>query len=193
MRRHHQIAAIAALAVLAASPVLAHPGHGPATFVTGLAHPFSGLDHMLAMIAVGLWAASQGGRARWAWPCGFVAAMLAGYGLGLTHPGLPVVEPAILASIVILGALVAASVRAPFAVGLGLIGVFGLCHGYAHGAEAPAGGGLGFPLGFAISTATLHLIGLGLGVAAQRLNRPGLVRFLGAGVVAGGIALAFVG
>jgi urease accessory protein len=148
---------------------------------------------MLAMTAVGLFAAVKGGRAMIVWPTGFVAAMLVGYGWGVAYPGFSMVEPAILASVIVLGVLVATMARAPFAAGLGLIALFGLAHGYAHGSEAPAGGGLAFPLGFAMSTAALHAMGLVAGALALRLNRPQLVRALGAGVAMGGIALAFVG
>jgi urease accessory protein len=102
-------------------------------------------------------------------------------------------EPAILASVIVLGVLVAAMARAPFAIGLGLIAVFGLAHGYAHGSEAPAGGGLAFPFGFALSTAGLHLTGLAVGALALRLRRPALLRALGAATALGGVALAFAG
>jgi urease accessory protein len=172
-----------------ALPALAHPGHGEATLAQGLAHPFSGADHMLAMIAVGLWASLRGGKALWAWPAAFVAAMLAGFALGQTAPGVPLVEPMIMASVIVLGALTAANARAPTSLGVVLIALFGLAHGYAHGSEAPAGSGLDFPLGFAVSTAALHLTGLATGLGLNRLNRPAVVRLLGAGAVLGGLAL----
>jgi urease accessory protein len=177
---------------IAAGPALAHPGHG-ADALAGLAHPLTGADHLLAMTAVGLLAAQRGGRALWAWPAAFVAAMLAGYGLGLAAPGVPLVEPAILASVMVLGALTAAQTRTPLALGIALIGAFGLCHGYAHGAESPADAGLGFPLGFALTTAALHAAGVGLGLAAMRLRRPGLLAAAGLGVAAGGVLLALAG
>jgi urease accessory protein len=179
--------------LLSTGQALAHPGHLELGFAAGLIHPFSGLDHMLAMTAVGLFAAIKGGKAMIVWPLGFVSAMLVGYGCGVAHPGLSMVEPTILASVIVLGGLVAALVRAPFAVGLSLIAVFGLAHGYAHGAEAPAGGGLSFPLGFAISTVVLHAAGLAAGALSLRTRRPQLVRALGAAVALGGVALAFAG
>jgi urease accessory protein len=182
-----------ALTLFATGPALAHPGHLELGFKAGLVHPFSGFDHMLAMTAVGLFAAIKGGRAMIVWPLGFVSAMLVGYGWGVAYPGFPMVEPAILASVIVLGVLVATMARAPFAAGLGLIALFGLAHGYAHGSEAPANGGLAFPLGFAMSTAALHAMGLVAGALALRLNRPQVVRALGAGVALGGIALAFAG
>jgi len=183
----------AVLSLLATGPALAHPGHLELGFAAGVIHPFSGLDHMLAMTAVGLFAAIKGGKAMIVWPLGFVVSMLIGYGCGVTHPGLSLAEPAILASVIILGVLVAAMARAPFAVGLGLIALFGLAHGYAHGAEAPAGGGLAFPLGFAISTVILHAAGLAVGALGLRLRRPEVLRALGAAVALGGVALAFAG
>jgi urease accessory protein len=181
------------LSLLATGPALAHPGHLELGFAAGLIHPFSGLDHMLAMTAVGLFAAIKGGKAMVVWPLGFVFAMLVGYGCGVTHPGLTIAEPAILASVIVLGVLVATMVRAPFAAGLGLIALFGLAHGYAHGSEAPAGGGLSFPLGFALSTAVLHATGLAIGALGLRVRRPEVLRALGAAVALGGVALAFAG
>jgi urease accessory protein len=182
-----------ALSLWASGPALAHPGHLELGFAAGLVHPFSGLDHMLAMTAVGLFAAIKGGKAMLVWPLGFVFAMLVGYGWGVTHPGLALAEPAILASVIVLGVLVASLARAPFSAGLALIAVFGLAHGYAHGSEAPAGGGLSFPLGFALSTAVLHAAGLAVGAIGLRTRRPVVVRALGAAVALGGVALAFAG
>jgi urease accessory protein len=118
--------------------------------------------------------------------------MLAGYGLGLTEPGAMSLEPGVLASVVILGALVAASVEVPLSAGMALIAGFGLCHGFSHGAEAPGGGGLGFPAGFAAATLALHGLGLALGLGAQRMGRPVLLRLIGGGVALGGVALAIM-
>jgi len=194
MRRRSESFLVAAVFYMfATAPAEAHPGHLELGLAAGLIHPFSGLDHMLAMTAVGLFASIKGGKAMIVWPLGFVVAMLVGYGGGVAHPGLTMVEPAILASVIILGVLVATLARTPFAAGLALIVFFGLAHGYAHGAEAPPGGGLAFPLGFAISTAVLHAIGLGVGMLALRGRRPQLVRALGAAVALGGVALAFAG
>jgi len=189
----HWVLVAVSFSLLASGPALAHPGHLELGLAAGLSHPFSGLDHMLAMTAVGLFAAIKGGKAMLVWPLGFVCAMLVGYGWGAAYPGLSVAQPAILASVIILGGLVATMVRAPFAAGLSLIAVFGLAHGYAHGSEAPAGGGLSFPLGFAISTAILHAAGLAVGALGLRARRPQVVRALGAAVALGGVALAFAG
>jgi urease accessory protein len=180
-------------AIVIAAPALAHPGHGEPTLAAGLLHPLSGADHMLAMTAVGLLAARRGGKALLLWPLAFVAAMLAGYGLGLMDRGALSLEPGVLASVIVLGALTASSLTIPVAAGVGLIGLFGLCHGFAHGAEAPAGAGVGFPIGFAVSTAALHGLGLLLGLGALRLRQPVLLRAAGAAVALGGVALAFTG
>ncbi len=185
--------AVAAAALLAASPALAHPGHDGATLAAGLMHPLSGADHILAMTAVGLLAAKRGGAALVAWPAAFVAAMLAGYGLGMATPGALPVEPGIMASVIVLGALAASSIQTSLLAGLALIAAFGACHGYAHGSEAPAHAGAAFPLGFAASTAALHAAGLTLGLAARRLNQPALLRLLGGGVALGGLALVLAG
>jgi urease accessory protein len=183
----------AAVALLVAGPALAHPGHGADTLAAGLMHPLTGVDHILAMTAVGLMAAQRSGKALWLWPAAFVAAMLAGYGLGVAAPGAPIFEPGVLASVMVLGALIAAQTQVPIAVGAGLIGLFGLCHGYVHGAERPAGAGLAFPLGFAMATAGLHGAGIATGLAARRIGHPQWLRLAGGGVAAAGVVLALAG
>ncbi|WP_199257498.1 HupE/UreJ family protein [Paracoccus binzhouensis] len=181
-----------AAAVSAAAPALipaaalAHPGHGHAEagpFLAGLSHPLAGADHLLAMVAVGLWAASLGGRAAWALPLCFVLAMVAGGALGAAGVALPLVEPAILASSVVIGAAIALALRAGLAVVLPVVAVFGLVHGHAHGAEGPGQGLLAYGAGFVIATALLHLSGIALG-------RLPMVRWLGAVTAAAGLALA---
>lgn len=175
--------------MLMASPVLAHPGHGPVTFANGVVHPFSGLDHLLAMMAVGLWAGMRGGRARLIWPASFVLAMLGGYGLGQMGLALPALEPGILASVIVLGLVVATGVRANLVGGMALMLVFGGLHGNAHGLEAPQGG-WAFGLGFVVSTMVLHLIGLGMAQGIILLRRPAWARVMGMGTALGGAALA---
>jgi urease accessory protein len=189
--RKTSVPAIAGVGGLAlAFPALAHPGHGPATLLSGLAHPFTGADHVLAMVAVGLWAALRGGKALWVWPLAFLTAMLAGFALGQGGLHSALVEPAILASVIILGVLIAADARVPTLVGVAIIGLFGMAHGVAHGAEAPAGAGPGFPFGFAVSTAILHLIGVGAGLGLTQVKQPMALRALGLGAAAGGVFLA---
>ena len=177
---------LAALPLLLAPTVaLAHPGHGFG-LQAGFLHPFIGTDHLLAMVGVGLWAATSGARARWAVPAAFLAAMALGgafaMNLGL---GAAAVEPAILASIILLGAVVALALRAPLAVAMPLVGLFGLAHGAAHGAEM-VGSGLAFGAAMLSATALLHGAGLVLGLT---LNGK-LARALGGVTAAAGLALA---
>ncbi|MFV0385707.1 HupE/UreJ family protein [Paracoccus sp. (in: a-proteobacteria)] len=169
---------------------LAHTGHDQGRFTDGLAHPVGGADHILAMVVLGLLAAQIGGRALWALPVTFVGAMITG---GLTgYPGLPLpgVEPMILASVVILGALVAMAARLPLPMLLTGTVLFGLAHGWAHRAEGPATGMIAYAAGFALMTMALHLAG----VAAGRLLQNGLLpRTLGGGAAMAGLALAVGG
>lgn len=177
------------LALGAASPALAHPGGVGGGFAGGALHPLAGLDHLLAMLAVGLWAAQLGGRALWGVPLAFLAALAAGAGLAWAGVALPAVEPGILASLVVIGLLVAFAVRMPAALGAGLVAVFALLHGHAHGAEMPTAAAPAlYALGFLAATALLHLGGL----AAGRLLPHGLyaVRTAGAAVAAAGGLLA---
>ena len=181
----------AALLVAGSAPAFAHVGHGATeSFAAGIAHPLSGLDHITVMVAVGLWAALKGGKALWAWPAAFVGVMLVGGALGMEHVALPFVEPAILASVVALGLLVALAVDLPVAVGAAIIGAFALFHGHAHGVEAGETiGGLEYMAGFAIATAALHAAGIGFAlVAARNAMRP-LVRVAGAVCVVIGAGL----
>jgi urease accessory protein len=182
--------AIVLAALAAASPALAHPGHG-GDALAGFTHPFTGADHLAAMLLVGLWAAMRGGEAVVAWPAAFAASVLGGYALANGH-ALPFVEPAVMASVIGLGALVAADARVATPPGVALIALAGLAHGMAHGAEAPAAA-LGFPAGMSAATVLLHLIGLGLGLGLKRLCKPAGVRLLGAGAAMGGVALAVLG
>lgn len=147
-------------ALLAATPALAHPGHEVAGFAAGFAHPFSGWDHLAAMIAVGALAGLLGGRARWWLPGAFLAGMAIGGAMGMAAFALPMVEAGILASVLILGLALAAWVRLPIGVALPMLLVFGLFHGHAHGAEMGAGGGADYALGFLMATTILHAAGL---------------------------------
>lgn len=174
--------------MLIPSIALAHPGNGFG-LQAGFLHPFSGADHLLAMLGVGLWAAILGGRARWALPAGFLGAMAIGgafamnLGLGAAAQA---VEPAIIASVILLGAVVALALRAPVAMALPLVGLFGLAHGAAHGAEM-VGNGMAFGAAMLTATALLHGAGLALGLT---LNGK-IARALGGVTAAAGLALAF--
>lgn len=167
----------------------AHPGHGGG-FASGFAHPLHGPDHLLAMLAVGLWAAQLGGRARWAVPAAFVGVMAVGGALGMAGAGLPLAERGIVASVLILGLLIAAAVRLPLAAGVAVVGIFALCHGYAHGAEMPeTAAGAVYALGFAGATALLHGCGFGLGVLLQRWAKAEWLRASGVAISAAGVLL----
>ena len=184
---------LAAAAAVLPTAALAHAGHGEASgFLRGLAHPVGGLDHVLAMVMVGVLAWQLGGRALWLVPVTFVTVMALGGAFGVAGVAVPAVELGIALSIVVLGGMVAFGARAPMAVLLALVGGFAVFHGYAHGAEMPEGaGGLAYGLGFLVATAFLHLAGLAAGAAVGRIGErtsPIAVRAVG-----GIVALAGVG
>lgn len=182
----------AILLLAAALPAQAHVGIGTtSSFTAGFMHPLSGLDHMAVMIAVGLWAALNGGKAIVAWPLAFVGTMLAGGALGTLQVPVPFVEPGILASVVALGLLVALAVDLPVPAGVAIIGLFALFHGHAHGTEVPENaGGLGYMAGFAVATALLHAAGLAAG-RGLGLRSHGLARAAGGACAAVGAGLVF--
>lgn len=162
--------ALAAVAVPAAA--YAHTGVGDTSgFVHGFSHPISGLDHILAMVMVGIFAFQLGGRAIWLVPTTFVLVMAFGGALGIAGINVPFVEVGIALSVVVLGAIVALNVKAPTAVAMGLVGLFAIFHGHAHGAEMPENaGGAAYAAGFMIATAVLHAVGLGLGFMIGRIG-----------------------
>lgn len=163
MTRHLPLASVIPL-LLSSATALAHPGHeAGAGLASGFAHPLLGADHLLAMLAVGLWAAQLGGRAIVAVPAAFVAAMLAGGALGFTGVALPQVEPLIAASVLALGLLVALRVRLSAAAGMLLVAGFAVAHGAAHAAEmAPGQSAPAYALGFGLATLLLHAAGVAL-------------------------------
>jgi urease accessory protein len=164
------------------------------SFFAGLRHPFTGLDHMLAMVSVGLWAGLNGGRALWAWPAAFVGLMIAGGVLGAAEISLPLIEPGILASVVVLGLLIALAVQLPVLAGVAIVAVFALLHGHAHGSEVHLEfGAATHALGFVVATAILHGIGVGISYVASNNAGRIAVRGTGALVVAAGIYLALTG
>jgi len=172
------------------SPAFAHTGVGQAnSFASGIAHPLHGADHILAMLAVGLWGVLAGGRATWVWPMAFVATMLAGFAAATVGLQMPFVEPAIWSSIVILGLLVALAVKAPVWLGAVITGLFAFFHGHVHGTEATAASLIPYAAGFALATAGLHAAGIGLGLFVERSIGKLALRGLGGLAVLGGIAL----
>jgi urease accessory protein len=174
---------------LGSSAALAHPGHGADSFAAGIVHPLGGLDHVAVMISVGLWAALKGGRALWLWPAAFVGVMLIGGALGTAHVSVPFVESGILASVVALGLLVALAVDLPVWLGAAVIAVFAVFHGHAHGSEVAENiGGIEYMAGFALATATLHLVGIGFAQMMTRARLRPAIRVGGALCLAFGLA-----
>lgn len=182
---------VAVLAVLAVSPAFAHSGGAfGAGLASGFVHPFSGLDHLLAMIAVGLWAAQTGGRAVWLLPITFPVAMALGAVAGVSGIELPAVEFGIALSVLALGVLVAFAVRLPALGGAVLVSAFAVLHGHVHGAEVPAAADpIPYGAAFILATVLLHLTGIGLGMALKSPGAGRLVRVGGAAIAAAGIAL----
>jgi urease accessory protein len=181
---------IGAAAVLLTTTAQAHTfGASGGGLAQGFAHPFLGLDHLLAMLAVGLWAAQLGGRARWAIPATFVAMMAAGGLLALSGVALPGVETGIAVSVLVLGLLITTAARLPTVVGVMVVGAFALFHGHAHGTELPMQASeFGYGIGMLAASALLHGVGLGLGGMAQRggvVAERGL-RIAGVAIAAGG-------
>lgn len=166
-----RLTAAPAALILMTQLASAHTGVGDASgLMHGFMHPVGGLDHVLAMVAVGLFAAQRGGRALWLVPLSFVAMMAVGGALGVYGVGLPLVELGIAASVIVLGAAVAMQANIPVAAAMGLVGFFAIFHGHAHGAEMPVdASGLAYAAGFMIATALLHAFGVGLGLVVGRL------------------------
>ncbi len=184
--------------VAASAPAFAHldpAEHG--SFAAGVSHPFFGLDHILAMVAVGLWAALLGGRSVWLVPTAFVGTMMLGFAAALAGLGLPFVEPVIAASVVVIGLLTLVALQVPTPVGMAMVGFFAFFHGYAHGGELGDTGVLSFCAGFAAATAILHAAGVGAGLGMGRLaGGPvgrGLTRAAGAATALGGLWIAVGG
>jgi len=170
----------------------AHPGHeNMSGLVSGLGHPLFGLDHLLAMLAVGFWGAQLGGKARWLLPVLFVGVMLAGGSLAMLGLSVPAVEPGIIASVVVLGLFLLWARQVPLAVSAALVSVFALFHGVAHGAEMPLeASAMTYALGFAVATAGLHLLGLLAGAWLQQRSWPVVSRVMGAVIGAVGLSMA---
>lgn len=176
------------LALLVASPALAHVQRGQAAgFFTGLSHPVSGMDHVLAMVAVGLWGAQLGAPAMWLLPVIFPMVMAMGGMLGLLGIPLPFVEVAIALSAVLLGIMVLTEARPPLALAAVLVGFFAIFHGHAHGTELPAGqSGLLYSMGFVMATGCLHGVGIAIGLIHRWPAGKVALRVAGAVVALGG-------
>lgn len=170
MTTHSRTALLAMILASVPASAFAHTGLGDAHgFMHGFAHPLGGLDHILAMVAVGMFAASLGGWALWLVPAAFVLAMAMGGILGIYGIAVPFVETGIAASVIVLGLAVAVQLSVAVAAAMALAGFFAIFHGYAHGAEMPVdASGLTYGLGFLLATALLHAAGIsiGLGIAS---------------------------
>lgn len=183
MKTKMQLPLAVALALMAA-PAEAHVRQGEANgFLSGLAHPVSGLDHIIAMVAVGLWGAQLGAPAIWLLPVTFPMVMAFGGFLGLIGIPLPGVEIGIALSGVLLGAAVLLEFKAPLWLAAALVGIFGLYHGHAHGAELPPGeDGLLYSLGFVLATGALHAAGIAIGTVHRWDWGRLALRLAGAGI-----------
>ncbi|EJN06237.1 HupE/UreJ family protein [Phyllobacterium sp. YR531] len=180
------------LVLIATSPAFAHLNpaeHG--SFAAGFSHPMFGTDHILAMVAVGLWAVLLGGRALWLVPAAFVGTMMAGFFFAIAGAPLPFVEPTILASVVAIGLFAAVAIKVPTSIAMLLVGFFALFHGHAHGGEMGAATAISYLLGFAVATTLLHAVGLGLGTLLGAGRGRVMIRAAGAGTAFAGLWLAF--
>lgn len=175
-------------------PALAHPGHDATSgLAAGLAHPLGGIDHLLAMLAVGLVASGMGRNGVWAVPGAFVAAMLAGGAAAMLGVAPPAIELGIVVSLLAFGALLATGTRQRLAPVLAAAAVFGWFHGAAHGAELPVGASAPlYALGFALATIALHAGGIALARTLERKQgrlAPALLRVSGLAIVCAGVVL----
>lgn len=183
------------LATVLAAPAMAHTGAGEVSgLMAGLFHPISGLDHILAMVAVGILAVQLGGRGLWLVPASFVSVMALGGVLGVIGVGVPFVEQGIIGSVIIFGAVVAWGGKMPLPAAMSLVGVFALFHGYAHGTEMPLNAhGVQYSIGFLLVTATLHALGMGLSLALRAYIEKSarlVARVSGAVIAAAGVSMA---
>jgi urease accessory protein len=189
---HHQrhvAAAIVLLLVLACMPASAHTGSMTGGFIGGFAHPLFGPDHVVAMVAVGLWGAFLGAPAIWVLPIVFPLVMAAGGVIGILGVPLPGVETGIALSAIVLGMMVALAAKPPLPVAAVLVGAFAIFHGYAHGAELPPGtDAVAYSVGFVVATGLLHLTGIAFGQLARWPAGRMAVRVAGGAIALAGIA-----
>jgi urease accessory protein len=182
---------LAAPALALATPAVAHVGGGLAGgLAAGAAHPLGGFDHLLAMVAVGIWAAQLGGRASFGLPLAFLGAMALGGGLGLLAIGAAPVELAIVGSVAVLGLAIAFGGRVPGLLAGAVVALFGLAHGHAHGLELAAGANaLTYAAGFLAATAVLHAAGLLAALGLKKIDLQPAVRASGGAIAAAGVVL----
>lgn len=177
------IASAALLFALVALPAQAHVGQGDVGggLVAGFLHPILGLDHLVAMVAVGIWGAQLGRPAIWVLPVTFPLVMALGGVLGILEVPIPGVEIGVAASAIVLGAMIAFAVRPPLSLAGLIVAVFAIFHGYAHGAELPASANaVSYAFGFVVATGLLHAIGILIGAIKRWTWGPALLRVAGA-------------
>ena len=170
---------------------MAHTGHETSGLMAGIAHPFTGLDHLLAMVAVGLWAAQMGGKATWQLPLAFIGTMMLGGLLAMNGVTVPFVEAGIVASVIASGVLVAAAARFNATVCVALTAAMAIFHGVAHGAEMPLSAHpLAYVAGFLGATLVLHLAGIAAIKAGKGAMAATAARVAGGTIAFGGLVLA---
>ena len=183
------VVAAATMLLLFAVPALAHTGSSTGGFIGGFAHPLFGPDHVVAMVAVGLWGAFLGPPAIWLLPIVFPVVMAFGGVIGILGVSLPGVETAIALSAVVLGTMVALAARPPLWVAAVLVGGFAIFHGHAHGAELPPGADIvAYSVGFVVATGLLHLTGIAVGLLARWPAGRIAVRTAGGAIALAGVA-----
>jgi urease accessory protein len=188
IHRYRHAAATPLLLVLACMPAAAHTGSPSGGFVGGFAHPIFGPDHVVAMVAVGLWGAFLGAPAIWLLPIVFPLVMACGGVLGILGVPLPGVETGIALSAVVLGLMVALAARPPLWVAAVLVGAFAIFHGHAHGAELPPGADVvAYSVGFVVATGMLHLAGIAFGLLARWPAGRFAVRAAGGAIALAGV------
>ncbi len=184
-----RISAVFLTTLLSAQTAFAHVSRGEAGgFTTGFRHPLSGLDHILAMVAVGLWGAQLGAPAIWVLPVAFPMVMAFGGMLGLMGIPLPGIEYGIAASAILLGLAVLLELRPPIAIAACLVAIFAIFHGHAHGTELPPGqSGMLYSMGFVIATGCLHGVGISIGTVHRWSWGQKFLRLAGGAVMCGGM------
>ena len=187
--RRSAIVLITAALLLANLPAFGHSGSSSGGFAGGFAHPLFGPDHVVAMVAVGLWGALLAAPAIWLLPVVFPLVMAVGGVIGILGIPIPGVEIGIAVSAIVLGAMVAAGARPPLWVAAVLVGAFAIFHGHAHGSELPPGvDAVAFSLGFVIATGLLHLAGIAFGLIARWPAGRIAVRATGGAIALAGLA-----
>src|SRR5215472_14176764 len=178
-----------ALLLLMAAPAFAHEGSGTGGFLGGFAHPLLGPDHIVAMIAVGLWGAFLGAPAIWLLPIVFPLVMAFGGALGILGLPLPAADAGIALSAIVLGLMVALAARPPLVAAALVVGTFAIFHGHAHGAELPPGAdAMAYSFGFVAATGLLHLTGIAFGLLARWPAGAVAVRAAGGMIALAGVA-----